>query len=93
MAAVRDACDHVVSFAASSPSQAMARHGDRALPLRCEAMPRHCWPVAFCQSRDFPPTTTQPNAGSIEYVSTQWLGNQLSLPIEYVSTVDKSVLQ
>ena len=29
----------------------------------------------------------------IEYVSTQWLGNQLSLPIEYVSTVDKSVLQ
>ena len=31
--------------------------------------------------------------GSIEYVSTQWLGNQLSLPIEYVSTVDKSVLQ
>ena len=31
--------------------------------------------------------------GGIEYVSTQWLGNQLSLPIEYVSTVDKSVLQ
>ena len=29
----------------------------------------------------------------IEYVSTQWLGNQLSLPIEYVSTVDMLVLQ
>ena len=64
MAAVRDACDHVVSFATSSPSQAMVRHGDRASPLRCEAVPRHCWPVAFCQSHDFPPTTTQPNAGS-----------------------------
>ena len=30
---------------------------------------------------------------SIEYVSTQWLGNQLSLPIEYVSTVGMLVLQ
>ena len=29
----------------------------------------------------------------IEYVSTQWLGNQLSLPIEYVSTVGMLVLQ
>ena len=35
----------------------------------------------------------QTEGSSIEYVSTQWLGNQLSLPIEYVSTVDKSVLQ
>ena len=31
--------------------------------------------------------------GGIEYVSTQWLGNQLSLPIEYVSTVGMLVLQ
>ena len=34
-----------------------------------------------------------PTRKTIEYVSTQWLGNQLSLPIEYVSTVGMLVLQ